>query len=392
MVAAYENLTRDRRLKHIYNLCDFELRARKLLPKALAEYVFGGVEDNTTLANNRRQFDDHTLLTRVLSDVSSRHTAHSLLGQTYAAPFGIAPVGVSALIAFNGDNVMASAAYKLGIPMILSGSSLTRLEEVKQHHPQVWFQAYLPGQPDLQDALIERVAAAGIDTLVITVDIPVWANRENNMRAGFSLPLRPSLSLLVDGLLHPRWSLGTFWGTLQSKGMPHFENSFATRGAPVFSSAAVRDTTGRDHINWAHIARIRRLWQGKLIIKGVLSVNDARLSQQYGADGIIVSNHGGRQLDTVTSPLQQLPLIRQAVGPGYVVMMDSGIRRGTDVIKALALGADFVFTGRPFISAATVAGVVGVEHAIALLQQEVERDMGMLGINHIADINRECLA
>ena len=134
------------------------------------------------------------------------------------------------------------------------------------------------------------------------------------------------------------------------------------------------------------------MWQGKLIIKGVLSVNDARLCQQYGADGIIVSNHGGRQLDTVTSPLQQLPLIRQAVGKEWVVMMDSGIRRGTDVIKALALGADFVFTGRPFISAAAVAGVVGVEHAIDLLQQEVERDMGMLGINHIADINRECLA
>ena len=392
MVAAYENSIRDRRLKRIYNLHDFECRARKLLPRALAEYVFGGVEDNVTLANNRRQFDDHSLLTGVLRDVSQRHTQHTVFGKSYAAPFGIAPIGVSALIAFNGDNVLASAAYNLGIPMILSGSSLTRLEEVKQHHPNVWFQAYLPGNADLQAALIERVAAADIDTLVITVDIPVWANRENNMRAGFSLPLRPSLSLMVDGLLHPRWSLGTFWATLQSKGMPHFENSFATRGAPVFSSAAVRDTTGRDHINWAHIKRIRRLWSGKLILKGVLSVADARLSQQYGADGIIVSNHGGRQLDTVISPLQQLPLIRQAVWPDYVVMMDSGIRRGTDVIKALALGADFVFTGRPFISAAAVAGVSGVEHAITLLQQEVERNMGMLGITQLADINRECLA
>lgn len=392
MVAAYENSIRDRRLKRIYNLHDFECRARKLLPRALAEYVFGGVEDNVTLANNRRQFDDHSLLTGVLRDVSQRHTQHTVFGKSYAAPFGIAPIGVSALIAFNGDNVLASAAYNLGIPMILSGSSLTRLEEVKQHHPNVWFQAYLPGDADLQAALIERLAAAGIDTLVITVDIPVWANRENNMRAGFSLPLRPSLSLMVDGLLHPRWSLGTFWATLQSKGMPHFENSFATRGAAVFSSAAVRDTTGRDHINWAHIKRIRRLWSGKLILKGVLSVADARLSQQYGADGIIVSNHGGRQLDTVISPLQQLPLIRQAVGPDYVVMMDSGIRRGTDVIKALALGADFVFTGRPFISAAAVAGVSGVEHAITLLQQEVERNMGMLGITQLADINRECLA
>ena len=392
MVAAYENSIRDRRLKRIYNLHDFECRARKLLPRALAEYVFGGVEDNVTLANNRRQFDDYNLLTGVLRDVSQRHTQHTVFGKSYVAPFGIAPIGVSALIAFNGDNVLASAAYNLGIPMILSGSSLTRLEEVKQHHPNVWFQAYLPGDADLQAALIERVAAAGIDTLVITVDIPVWANRENNMRAGFSLPLRPSLSLMVDGLLHPRWSLGTFWATLQSKGMPHFENSFATRGAPVFSSAAVRDTTGRDHINWAHIKRIRRLWTGKLIIKGVLSVADARLSQQYGADGIIVSNHGGRQLDTVISPLQQLPLIRQAVGPDYVVMMDSGIRRGTDVIKALALGADFVFTGRPFISAAAVAGVSGVEHAITLLQQEVERNMGMLGITQLVDINRECLA
>ncbi|HSW18536.1 MAG TPA: alpha-hydroxy acid oxidase, partial [Ramlibacter sp.] len=250
----------------------------------------------------------------------------------------------------------------------------------------------LPGDGSRVDGLIDRVKDAGFSTLVVTVDIPVWANRENNVRTGFSMPLRPSLRLAMDGLSRPRWLAGTFLRTLAQHGMPHFENSFATRGAPMLSANAIRDTTGRDHLSWADIERIRRRWQGELVIKGILSVDDARQAVRAGADGIIVSNHGGRQLDGAVSPLLALPKIADAVGNSTVVMMDSGIRRGGDVLKALALGARFVFAGRPFMYAAAVGGQLGVQHAIGLLRDEVDRNMAMLGACSIDEVGPAHLA
>ena len=366
-------------------LDDFEPAARAHLPRPLFEYVSGGVQDNRSRAHNRTTFDDWQLVPRVMVDISGRSSEQTLFDQTWSAPFGIAPMGICALTAYRGDAVLAQAAQAARIPMIMSGSSLMRLEDIIALNPQAWFQAYLPGRQPEIEALIDRVARAGFGTLVITVDTPASANRENNLRAGFSTPLRPSLALAWQGLSHPRWLLGTFTRTLLQHGMPHFENNAATRGAPIVSRTVARDMASRGHFTWTNLRRIREQWRGRLVVKGILHADDARQACDVGADGIIVSNHGGRQLDGAVSPLRVLPGIVAAC-PDTVVMMDSGVRRGTDALKALALGASLVFVGRPFNYAAAVGGLAGAARAAYLLQQEILRDMAMLGINRLDEL------
>jgi L-lactate dehydrogenase (cytochrome) len=232
---------------------------------------------------------------------------------------------------------------------------------------------------------------AGFCTLVVTVDIPISANRENNIRTGFSTPLRPSLRLAWDGLVRPRWMVSTFVRTLLRHGMPHFENSFATRGAPIVSSTVLRDFSARDHLSWRHIEAIRRRWKGPLVVKGLLSVEDALQAQRAGADGVVLSNHGGRQLDGAVSPMRVLEDVVAAVGPSYPVLVDGGFRRGSDVLKAIALGARLVLVGRPFNYAAAVAGEAGVLHAITLLREEVDRNLAMLGATSCSELGPQHL-
>lgn len=379
-----------RRFAHVLSLHDFEPLARRRLPRPLFGYIAGAAEDNRSLHDNLCAFSEHRFLPRVLVDVSARSQEVTLFGRRYAQPFGIAPIGISALSAYQGDVVLARAAQDAGIVAIMSGSSLMPMETVARAAPGTWFQAYLPGDASRIEGLVDRVARAGFETLVVTVDIPVWANRENNTRAGFTTPLRPSLRLAWDGLVRPRWLLGTALRTLATAGMPHFENSFATRGAPILSRHAIRDTTGRDHLHWDHIHRIRRQWQGPLVLKGILHPGDAARARQAGADGIIVSNHGGRQLDGASSALRALPSVLDAAG-SMPVLLDGGIRRGSDVLKALALGARAVFVGRPFMYAAAVGGAAGVRHAIGLLASEVDRDMAMLGTRSIDEVDASLL-
>ncbi len=378
------------RLGHILCLDDFEAAARRHLPAPVFVYVSGGVERHHTLSANASAFDRYEFVTRVLVDTSKRSTTTELFGQSWSAPFGIAPMGICALSAYRGDMVLAQAAVREKVPMIMSGSSLIRMEDVVQANPGAWFQAYLPGARTEIVALIERVKAAGYQTLLVTLDASIASNRENNIRAGFSTPLRPSVSLAWQGVTHPRWLLGTFVRTLLRHGMPHFENNFARRGAPILSANVLRDFSDRGHLGWEDIRMIRRMWSGRLVLKGILDVRDARQAVDCGADGLIVSNHGGRQLDGTVSPLRVLPEIVQAC-PQVPVMVDSGFRRGTDVIKALALGAKFVFVGRPFNYAASVGGEGGVRKGIRLLREEVSRNLAMLGVTSVAEISDEVL-
>ncbi|HZY19657.1 MAG TPA: alpha-hydroxy acid oxidase [Ramlibacter sp.] len=367
--------------RHAGILCldDFEAAARRHLPAQVYAYVAGAAETNQSFRMNREAFQRHAFVPRVLVDISRRSTATTLFGRRWDAPFGIAPMGLAALSAYRGDLVLAQAARRENVPMVMSGSSLIRLEDVARANPDAWFQAYLPGDDAAIEALLQRVQAAGYGTLVITLDTAVGANRENNVRAGFTIPLRPSARLAWQGLSHPRWLFGTFLRTLALHGMPHFENSYATRGAPILSPNVERDFSDRGHLSWRHLARIRQRWPGHLVVKGVLDPRDARQAADTGVDGIIVSNHGGRQLDGAVAPLQALPGIVAAC-PRLPVMLDSGARRGSDVLKALALGARFVFVGRPFTFAAAVAGEAGVLHGIELLRQEVSRNMALLGL------------
>ncbi|MCM2502827.1 alpha-hydroxy-acid oxidizing protein [Aureimonas altamirensis] len=373
------------RFRHALCLDDFEQLGRRHLPRPIFGYVSGAAETNSSLADNRAAFAELGFVPRSLIDVSKRTMTARLLGREYAAPFGIAPMGISALVAYRGDLVLARSAAAERIPMIMSGSSLIPLEEVRSANPDAWFQAYLPGDAERIIGLVDRVERAGFGTLVITVDTPVRANRENNVRNGFSTPLRPSLRLLLDGMLRPRWTCGTFLRTFARHGMPYFENSFAHRGAPILSQSVERDFRAKDHLNWAHLDIIRKRWKGHLVIKGLMSAEDAVIARERGVDAVIVSNHGGRQLDGTLSPLRVLPTIVAAVGGSMPVMLDGGVRRGTDVLKALALGATFVFVGRPLLYACAVGGEEGVSYAIGLLKAEIARNMGMMGVNSLQE-------
>ena len=380
-----------RHLERFLCLDDFEPAARRHLPRMLYGFVSGACERDESLRDNREAFAEWGFVPRGLVDVTARTTQATLFGREYAAPFGIPPMGASALSAYRGDLVFAQAARAANIPMILSASSLIRLEEVRAAGGEnSWYQAYLPGEPDRIVPLVERVQAAGFDTFVLTIDVPVSANRENNVRNGYALPLRPNLNLAWEGISHPRWLLGTALRTLREHGMPHFENMDAGRGPPVLSADLIRKVGRRDGLAWEHLELIRKRWPGKLLIKGVMAAEDARIARESGCDGIMVSNHGGRQLDGAVSPLRVLPECAAEAG-GMAVILDGGVRRGTDVLKALALGAQFVFIGRPFLYAAAVAGQEGVAHGIELLRQEIDRDMAMLGITRLEQMTRERL-
>lgn len=374
------------RLSRFLSLADFEKAAEARLPKPLFGYVSGACEDNQSARSNRSIFAEYELTTRVLVDVSERRQEMNLFGEHYTSPFGIAPMGIAALTAYRGDLVLAEAARDAKIPAIMSGWSLIRLEEVLEAAPRTWFQAYLSRREDQMKALIDRVEASGCRTLVITVDTPSPANRENNVRVGFSSPLRPSLRLAWQGISHPRWLLSVFARTLLRHGMPHFENWHGEQGTPIFSKKLEVDIAQRGHLSWKHITDIRRRWRGRLVLKGILNPLDADLARKHGIDGIIVSNHGGRQLDGAVAPLRVLPAVLDKF-PDGPVMLDSGVRRGTDVIKAIALGATCVFIGRPFNYAAAVGEHAGVRHAVSLLQQELARNMAMMGITSLDQLN-----
>jgi L-lactate dehydrogenase (cytochrome) len=377
-----------RALRRYLSLDDFEAAARARLPKYLYGYISGGAESDAAVADNRRAFGEYGFVLRVLNDVSNREQTTKLFGKTYAAPFGIPPMGSAALCAYRGDIVLARAAAAINVPMCLSASSLITLEDVRRENPAAWYQAYLAGEPSRIEPLVDRVAAAGYDTFVVTADVPVPANRENNIRNGFQVPLAITPRLAWDIVTHPHWLFGTWARTLMNYGMPHFENMDAMRGPPVLAKNLMRNIGRRDQLAWKHVELIRRRWKGKLVVKGLIAPADARIARESGVDGVIVSNHGGRQLDHTVSALRTLPEIA-AEANGMTVMLDGGIRRGTDVIKALALGAQFVFVGRPFLYAAIAAGQAGVERAITLLRHEVDRDMALLGIRSINEITSD---
>lgn len=367
--------------RKIFSLDDFRGLAKKRLPASLFAYINNGAEDEVSLRWNREAYEAYEFIPQMLVDVSSRTQNIELFGTSYDSPFGISPVGLGALYNFDGDVALATAAHARKVPYILSGASLTRMEKVTASAPNAWFQAYLPGDPDEVERLLQRAVSAGVTNLVITVDVPVSVNPDRYARFGFSSPLRPSWDLLWQGVTHPHWTIGTFIKTLAVHGMPHLENWRAERGSPILSSSAQRDVKNRDRFTWDHIKLAREKWRGNLILKGIMSASDAVKASSVGVDGIIVSNHGGRQADSVAAPLHVLGDIVKAV-PELVVMMDGGIRRGSDVLKATALGARCVFAGRPFNFALAAQGKAGVESAIKLLQEEIHRNMALLGLRH----------
>lgn len=374
-----------RKLRRVVCLEDLEAPAKSFLPRALWEFGSTGAEANISRDGNRRAFDEIWFGPRILRDVTGRTITRALFDKTYDAPFGIAPMGASAMSGFQADINFARAAGQANIPYIMSGSALIPMEKILKANPEVWFQAYVDADRESIAVLADRAWQAGIRNFVVTVDVPVPGNRRVNLRAGFEYPIRPSLRIALDGLSHPRWLVGTFLRTLMTSGLPHIENYAAGRGIPIISASAKQRPHIRDALDWDDLKWLRDRWKGRLVIKGVLSAEDARQADEIGLDAVLVSNHGGRQLDTAIPPLKVLREIAAEKGK-MAILYDGGIRRGTDVVKALALGADFVFAGRPFLYAAALGREAGVAHAIELLGQEVDRTVALLGCNDLDDL------
>ena len=377
------------KLNQILDLDDFDRAARQRLPRAIYGYVAHGSETETTLRTNRAVFDGWRFVTRNLVGVTKRDAATTLFGHRYASPFGIAPMGGSALFAYNGHAVMARAAAEVNVPFILSANSIIPLEEIARINPNAWFAAYQSPNANAIGGMVERVTRAGIPVLALTTDVPIGSNREADARAGFGFPIRPNPRLSWDIATHPRWMAGVLGRTLLRRGYPHIVN-LEPDGGPGLFSTKVQGIAAHEALSWEHVRMMRKLWKGPFVLKGLLSPADVALAREHGVDGVILSNHGGRQLDYAASPIQVLSAaIVEA--RGMTVMIDSGFRRGTDILKAMALGAECVFIGRPFLFAAAFAGKAGVQHAISLLSKELDRDMAMLGLRQVSEMRPELL-
>lgn len=378
-------------LTSFLSLADFEAAARRRLPHAVYEYVVGGTEDGLSAKANRAVFDQLAFRPRGLAGVANRNQAVNLWGKDYASPIGIAPMGVTSICRYRCDMELATAARSRGLPYVLSGASNVALEEIQQHPGGAWYQGYFPGDKERLERIVQRLLRANIEVLVVTSDTPVAANRENNQRNGFTIPFKPSWRLFLDGVLHPTWSIDVFLKTLRKDGVPRFLNLYEEPGPEITVEPKQGFRGGRDLLSWDHMSWLRDRWPGKLVVKGIVHPGDAEIAVQRGMDAVIVSNHGGRQLDGAMPALAALPAIKAVVPNDFPLMVDGGFRRGTDVLKAVALGARMVFIGRPALYGASVAGADGAGKVLDILQQEIDRNLALLGCEDIKDLNADYL-
>jgi len=369
---------------------DYRAAARRRLPPFLFHYIDGGANAEHTLARNVSDLAGLALRQRVLRDVADIRLETQLLGQTLALPLALAPVGLTGMYARRGEVQAARAAAARGVPYTLSTVSVCSIDEVQRQSPApIWFQLYvLKDRGFMRDAL-ERARAAGVTTLVFTVDMPVPGARYRDRHSGMSGP-NAALRRMAQAARHPRWA----WD-VGLRGRPHdLGNVSAYRGKPT----NLEDYIGwlganfDPAISWRDLAWIREFWRGPMIIKGILDADDAREAVRFGADGIVVSNHGGRQLDGVLSTAAALPAIADAVKGQLAILVDSGVRSGLDVVRMLALGADAVMLGRAYIYALAAAGEAGVADLLALFEKEIRVAMALTGVRTIAEIDRSALA
>ena len=365
------------RIADAVNIDDLRRLARRRLPRVVFDFIEGGVEDEHGLEVNETSFARRRLVPRYLVDISRRDQSAALFGHTYASPFGIAPTGLAALFRADADLILARAAAAANIPFIMSGASTASIEEAAQAAPaHAWYQLYAARDKKISEDMIRRARDAGLDTLVLTVDVPVSSKRERNVRNGFELPLKLRWSKSLEALMHPLWIAGYL-----RHGMPRFHN-WAPYAEPGASAKAIAAFVARQipcSVTWRDLENFRRLWPRHLVVKGILHPDDAVRAAQAGVDGIMVSNHGGRQLDQAPAPLDMLPAICAAVGDKITVMLDSGVRRGADVLTALCLGARFVFVGRATLYGAAAGGLGGAQKAIEILRKEIDLVMGQIG-------------
>jgi (S)-mandelate dehydrogenase len=363
-------------MRRLVGVADWQAAARARLPRFVYDYLAQGAEDGSCMRRNRAELDAIELWPRVLHATVEVDTSVELFGRRWPMPAAIAPTGLNGLIRPGGDLALARAADQAGSVFCMSTAANASMEQVRAAVAGVhlWLQLYVLSERALAEQMLSRARSAGVEALVLTVDVPVSGKREADLRNGFAVPLRPTLRLAADLICHPRWSIGQALGaTLRMENLAPGNSA-----APALQAALLSRGMDRS-LDWAAVDWLRRLWDGPLLLKGILHADDARRAWQHGVDGVIVSNHGGRQLDAAPSSISALPAVVDAVGGRMAVLLDSGIRRGSDLARALALGASGVLLGRSALFGLAVAGEAGVSAVLRELAEEYQRTLILLG-------------
>ena len=367
--------------KSIISFEDAKAKAKRKLPRMIFDFIEGSAGREIASNKNLQIFNDIHLRSRVLASVGNPKLNSQFLNYSFDLPFGIAPMCMCNLAWPDADKNLAEAAKKFNIPHCVSTAASSSLEDLKKWgEGQTWFQLYVNGPTEEAWNMVDRAEASGYKTLILTVDVPVVSRRVRDLRNGFVVPFKIGLKQLIDFMLHPHWSLSTI-----IKGIPEPKN-FRQGSKNNFDRNA-----SRAGANWEFLVELRKKWQGNLIVKGVMDVDDAKRIQNAGIDAIWVSNHGGRQLDSSQPALLTLHKIRDSVGPNMPLIFDSGVRSGEDIVKALAFGANFVMLGRPIMMAIAASSEKGLNDYLLLLKEEIEVVMAQLGIKDSSKISGDAL-
>jgi (S)-mandelate dehydrogenase len=363
--------------------------AQRKLPRAVFDFIDGAADDEQTLRANMSDFDALKLKQRVLADIPATSLGCTILGLPSAAPLMIGPTGLANMTWPHADLLLAREAAGAGIPFVLSTGSGSTLEEVAAVGPgRRWFQLYVFKDRGITAKLVERARAGGYEALVLTVDVPVVGRRRRDVRNGFTVPLTLTPSSVLDFALHPRWCLDVW-----RHGVPAMRNfADALAGSGASSHAAMMNSQLDPTLNWGVVAWLRERWKGPILIKGILELDDAMEAAAHGVDGIVVSNHGGRQLDGVPSSIRALQQIGPVLGSRLPLFVDGGVRRGSDIVRALALGAQAVLIGRPTLYAAAAGGADGIRRCLEILVDDMHRTLAQMGRASIAEVDPDCLS
>jgi len=377
-------------LDRAVNIEDLRVLAKRRLPRAIFDFFDGGAEDEVTLRENRAAFGRVRLLPRVLVDVSKIQTTVDLLGKPSALPLAIAPTGGISAGRAGAELILARAAKAWGVPFTMATPSAFSIERVAQEvGGRLWFQLYAVRDQEFRKRLVERAKNSGYEAILVTVDLPVSGKRERDPRNGFHTPYSPNWRNSRDVIFKPAWALEMLRHGLP--GMANLEGyKFSTPAGTDIVTAVGREMDAG--LDWEYIKRLRELWPGKLLLKGIERPDDAERAAAVGCDGVVVSNHGGRQLDGASSTLEALPAVASAAGKKLTVLLDGGVRRGVDILKARALGAQAVLTGRATLFGAMAGGEPGARRALEILSTELVRAMQLCGTRSVAEIGPDLLS
>ncbi len=377
---------RKRRFDRAANIDDLRLIAKRRLPGGIFDYIDGGAEDETSLYNNRAAYQRYEFVPRILRDVSGIDTSTTFLGRSLATPIIFSPTGFTRIAHSDGELAVARVAANHQLPYCLSTLSTRSIEEVASvNNGPKWFQVYVWRDRALVHDMLQRAEAHGYEAIMLTVDTAVLGRRERDVRRGFTLPPKLGPGTIVDGITHPAWT----WDFVRHDPIT-FANISGAAGRETGTAVTLSDFISEQFdpaLSWDDIAWFRERWKGQIILKGVQSVEDAVLAQQHGIDAIALSNHGGRQLDGAPAPLDLIAPVAQATNGTLPLICDGGIRRGGDILKAIALGASACTMGRSYLYGLGAAGETGVEKAYNMLESELRRSMALTGIRSIAEVN-----